>query len=572
MAQPSRAQLLGEIERLRNQLAERDARIDSLIQSEARFRLVAESTHDLVRLHGLHGEELYASPSLRQLAGYVREEVLDTPFRLRVHPDDLELIQQTRAASLRGERRRIEYRCLRTDGSHSWLDLDTVPIQGADGQVAMILYCGRDISEPKKTREALQASESRFRALVENAFDTIAIVDANGTIVYESPNAVRALGWPTLGAGSGALRNIHPDDLPEVQLVFQELVSHPGRMVHEVQLRARRPDGEYFWLEVSACNRLDDPAVKGIVVNWRNITERKEAEEALRELYANLERRVQERTAELTAANARLNLEVAERRRAQDRIEQLQADLAHAGRLNTVGEMASGLAHELNQPLTAIATYAAAALLRLREHCDTGWTPAEALTRIGEQATRAGDVIQRLRAFVSRKPPQRLPVALDEVLHEALQLADADIRASGTRLELHASDLPLHCTADRIQIVQVLVNLVRNALEAMADIPKAARQLVLRTALEKNGIRLSVADTGSGLAPEIAERLFFPFHTSKPDGLGLGLAISRSIVEAHDGRIWAEPNRGGGTVFHFTLPAARDGAPRSHVADAEALR
>ncbi|HMF14437.1 MAG TPA: ATP-binding protein, partial [Gemmataceae bacterium] len=354
--------------------------------------------------------------------------------------------------------------------------------------------------------------------------------------------------------------------------VFQELVSHPGRMVHAVQLRARRPDGEYFWLEVSACNRLDDPAVKGIVVNWRNITERKEAEEALRELYANLERRVQERTAELTAANARLNLEVAERRRAQDRIEQLQADLAHAGRLNTVGEMASGLAHELNQPLTAIATYAAAALLRLREHCDTGWTPAEALTRIGEQATRAGDVIQRLRAFVSRKPPQRLPVALDEVLHEALQLADADIRASGTRLELHASDLPLHCTADRIQIVQVLVNLVRNALEAMADIPKAARQLVLRTALEKNGIRLSVADTGSGLAPEIAERLFFPFHTSKPDGLGLGLAISRSIVEAHDGRIWAEPNRGGGTVFHFTLPAARDGAPRSHVADAEALR
>src|SRR5262249_2090163 len=163
-----------------------------------------------------------------------------------------------------------------------------VPIQGADGQVAMILYCGRDISEPKKTREALQASESRFRALVENAFDTITIVDANGAIVYESPNAVRALGWPTLGAGSGPLRNIHPDDLPEIQLVFQELVSHPGRMVHAVQLRARRPDGEYFWLEVSACNRLDDPAVKGIVVNWRNITERKEAEEALRELYANL--------------------------------------------------------------------------------------------------------------------------------------------------------------------------------------------------------------------------------------------------------------------------------------------
>src|SRR5262249_32861116 len=177
-----------------------------------------------------------------------------------------------------------------------------------------------------------------------------------------------------------------------------------------------------------------------------------------------------------------------------------QAELAHAGRLNTMGEMASGIAHELNQPLTAIATYAAAALVRLREQCDTGWTPAEALKRIGEPATRAADVIQRPRALVSRQPPQRLPVALDEVVHEALQLADADIRASGTRLELHASDLSLHCIADRIQIVQVLVNLVRNALEAMADTPKDARQLVLQTALEKNGVRLSVADTGSGLA------------------------------------------------------------------------
>src|SRR5262249_17285247 len=273
MAQAPRARLLEEIAQLRRQLAERDAQIESLRQSEARFRLMAEATNDLISLTTVTGEKLYASPSYQHFTGYAPDEVLNTPFHIRVHPDDLEFVKQARAANLRGASTQIEYRCLRKDGSHFWLDVRATPIPVADGGPGTILRCARDISDRKRAEESLQTSDRRFRALVENAFDVIAIVDANGAIIYESPSAAQMAGWSERGPGRNCFRHVHPEDLEGTRRLFGELVSHPGAIVRAIQLRIRNPNGEERWLEVSGGNRLHDPAVNGIVVNWRDITE-----------------------------------------------------------------------------------------------------------------------------------------------------------------------------------------------------------------------------------------------------------------------------------------------------------
>jgi PAS domain S-box-containing protein len=249
-----------------------------------------------------------------------------------------------------------------------------------------------------------------------------------------------------------------------------------------------------------------------------------------------------------------LVFDITELRRAEERVRQLQSELAHVDRLDTMGEMASGLAHEVNQPLTAIAGYVDGALLRLRTEAMSVEDWPGLLECIAGQARRAAEVIQRLRAFVARMPPHRDLVALNDTVNEALGLMEGEFRASGTKLRLHLAEPSPRAWADHLQIVQVLINLMRNALEAMSDVPIGQRELKIGTAPAERGSRVCVADTGAGLAAEIVEHLFRPFHTTKAEGMGMGLAISRSILEAHGGSIHAEPNPGGGTLFWFKLP------------------
>jgi two-component system sensor kinase FixL len=249
-----------------------------------------------------------------------------------------------------------------------------------------------------------------------------------------------------------------------------------------------------------------------------------------------------------------LVFDITELRRAEERVRQLQAELAHVDRLDTMGEMASGMAHEVNQPLSAIVGYVDGALMRLH----AGEMPPDQLIDLLEciagQARRAAEVINRLRAFVARTPPQRALVALNDTVHEALGLMEGELRASGTQLHLQLAQPSPQAWADRLQIVQVVINLLRNALDAMSGTPIARRELTIATAPTEKGTRVSVADTGTGLAAEIVDHLFRPFHTTKAAGMGMGLAINRAIVESHGGGIHAEPNPKGGTVFWFALP------------------
>ncbi|AMN45009.1 PAS domain S-box protein [Rhodoplanes sp. Z2-YC6860] len=247
--------------------------------------------------------------------------------------------------------------------------------------------------------------------------------------------------------------------------------------------------------------------------------------------------------------------DLTERQQTEARLQDLQSELIHISRLTAMGEMASTLAHELNQPLSAITNYMKGSKRLLESGSDgSAAMVREAIDKAAEQALRAGQIIRRLRDFVARGESEYRVEVISKLVEEACALALVGAKDLGVRVKFEFDQTADLALADRVQIQQVLLNLVRNAIEAMQDAER--RELTVAVALAPGGmVKISVSDTGSGIAPEIAEQLFQPFMTTKRQGMGVGLSISRTIIEGHGGRIWAEPHPGGGTIFSFTLRA-----------------
>jgi two-component system sensor kinase FixL len=234
-------------------------------------------------------------------------------------------------------------------------------------------------------------------------------------------------------------------------------------------------------------------------------------------------------------------------------------------RFTALGEMASTLAHEINQPLTAISNYLKGCQ-RLLERGDAGQAPGQtavlrdAVGKAASQALRAGDIIRRLREFVSRGDSDRRVESLPRLIEDASTLGLVGAKEQGIEVSYRLDPRADLVMADRIQIQQVLVNLIRNAIEVMVELADRRRLDIATVANADGTVQVSVSDSGAGLAPEVAAHLFQPFVTTKRKGMGLGLSICRTIVEAHGGKIWVEPRPGGGTIFHFTLRTAAEEA------------
>jgi two-component system sensor kinase FixL len=245
--------------------------------------------------------------------------------------------------------------------------------------------------------------------------------------------------------------------------------------------------------------------------------------------------------------------DLTERQQTLLRLQDLQSELAHVGRVSEMGTLASSLAHELNQPLTAVTSYCESArdLLKAEPDAETLAMVREAMDEAAGQAIRAGQIVRRLRDFMSHGETERRVESLQRLINEANALALVGSREHGIDVQLRLDPDADLVFVDRIQVQQVLVNLIRNAIDAMIESP--VRRLSIRTLRENGLTRVTVEDTGSGISEAVADQLFKPFVTSKQSGMGIGLSICRTIIEAHGGRIWFEPGAQGGTAFHFTL-------------------
>jgi len=250
--------------------------------------------------------------------------------------------------------------------------------------------------------------------------------------------------------------------------------------------------------------------------------------------------------------------DVSDRQETERRLHEVQADLIHVSRVSAMGELASALAHELNQPLTAISNYLLAARQLIQRGPEHAERASDIIGKSIDQAMRAGQIIRQLRSFVQKGDVERAPAEIEKVVDEASALAFIGLKEKGIRVTIERQDALPKVAIDRIQIQQVLINLICNAVDAMEG--RERRELTIRISCDDREVRISIIDTGSGIPRDMEEKLFRAFATSKPTGLGVGLSISRTIVEAHNGRLWFDPNPSGGTIFHLVLPLSNKDA------------
>jgi two-component system sensor kinase FixL len=454
-----------------------------------------------------------------RILGYGADEIVGAPFsRLYVAEDvaDGAPRRHLEAALGRGALE-MESQRLRKNGERFWALVDVIAV-GQPAGSSGFLVISRDITQRKHV-------EARARQMTELALNAMVLVNRNGEILEVNPQTEKMFGYSMEELIGQPVELLTPVDIVSQHRAYRDaFFARPAvrAMGAGRDLKGRRKDGSHFPVEIGL-NPFQSEEGLLVLASIVDITERKVAED-----------------------RARLHV----------------AEVAHAGRLSTVGEMFSGLAHEVNQPLAAAANYVRAGLRLARS--PQGATQTQLLEwfdKAGGQVARAIEIVKRVGKFVKKERSAQQVLQLERVIENVVGMP-----VLGVGLNDGASDVVTRVTcdpalpdvlADRVQIEQVLLNLVRNAIESMHDVPLEQRQLTIDAQTSGPFVQVAVRDTGHGITPENMTRLFSPFFTTKADGMGLGLSISRSIIEAHSGRLWAESEPGVGTSFFFTLPVIK---------------
>jgi PAS domain S-box-containing protein len=489
----------------------------ALRESEIRLQAFFENSPSLIFLKDLPGRYLYVNKEFKRAFRITEEQT-------KGKRDD-ELFSAEQAATFQANDRQVieagvpiefEEVALQEDGLHTSI-VHKFPLFNAEGEIYSIGGIATDITERKREESARRYSEERHRVIVETASDAVISADESGTILLANPATTRVFGYDPAELIGKPLTILMPEYMQEQhEFGFRAYMATGQRHINweGTERIGRRKNGEEFPVEVSfgELNRDGHRAFTGFI---RDISEKKRAEEAL---------------------------------------QAAQAELAHVARVTTMGELAASISHEINQPLAAIVTNAKVCLRWLMRDVPNLEEVREATELIARDGKRASDIISRIRALVRKTGSEKAQLDINQAIEEVVHLTEDEALRKGVvlRTEL-AGDLPF-VLGDRVQLQQVLLNLIINGVEAMSSVADGPRELLVYSRLhESNQVLVGVQDSGVGIEPENLKKIFDPFYTTKSQGMGMGLAISRSIVENHGGKLWASPNDGPGATFKFAL-------------------
>ena len=485
--------------------------------SQSRLAAIVTSSDDAIIGKTLDGVMTDWNAGAEAIFGYTAVEAIGQPLTMLLPPgqedEEIRMLERIRA----GERiEHYETRRRRKDGAIIDVSLTVSPVWDDAGRLVGASKVARDITAARRAKAELESREAHLRSVLDSIPDAMIVIDANGVMQSFSATAERLFGFraaEAIGQNVSVLmpspyREQHDGYLARYFATGEKRVIGRGRVVVGL-----RKDGTTFPMEL-AIGEMVSGGKRSFTGFVRDLTERQAT---------------------------------------QQRLQDMQAELIHMSRFTAMGEMASTLAHELNQPLTAVASYLNGCR-RLLDGTESvqNLMLRDAIDRAADQALRAGQIIRRLRQFVARGESERHVESLPKLIEEASALALVGVKETGVRVGFDFDPRVLWVLADKVQVQQVILNLMRNAIEAMQETKR--RELTISTAEQPVGmVEIRVTDTGPGIAPEVAAQLFHPFVTTKPNGMGVGLSISRTIVESHGGQLWAEPNPEGGTIFRLTL-------------------
>jgi PAS domain S-box-containing protein len=491
---------------------------DALRASEERWRNLFQNVPVGVALTGSHGRYLAANPAFQRMTGYSEAELCSRSSVDITHEDDRAATVAIHAARAVGEPypRRIEKRYRRKDGGVTWAEVSAIVVPVA-GSTELFAGVAVDITDRKRAEDDLRRSEAALTEAQQISHTGCWRWKVDTGEVSWSAEHFRIFAFdPATTRPSYAtfMERIHAEDRPSFEQAIQRAVRERSRYQHEYRIVL--PDGSVKHLQSVGQPDVTESGDLEFVGTVMDITERRHAEEALRSA---------------------------------------QAELARSARLATMGELAASLSHEMNQPLGAIVTYGEAGLRWLNRDEPDLDEARDALSRMMRDAQRASGVIRGLRALTKKSGPQVAKLDLNDAIHEVLTLTRSELQRHGVVLRIRPSDADRPVFGDRVQLQQVLLNLIMNAVESMSAVTDRPKMLTIASEpVETDGLLVSVEDTGTGLDPAIADRIFDSFVTTKPEGMGMGLSICRSIIDAHGGRISASPRVPYGTVFRFTVP------------------